>query len=193
MFYSRMSTFAAVLALVRTGIAVCASGQMAVGKSSDVMFTGGPSHDFSLWSGFLMSNNCRLISQNGATASEAQLCAGGYFKGASVQCDASANRRGRHAGEPLEVFSYDGWELQCVAGGGVYRAGVLRPRIVGMCTTSTGSRPSVRASGVGEIFARFGEADRPYTRHDERLFNQFLFNSERTADGADTRLCPPAA
>lgn len=36
-----------------------------------------------------MTNGCKIIAQNGATQSEAQLCAGGYFGGASVQCDSS--------------------------------------------------------------------------------------------------------
>lgn len=34
-----------------------------------------------------MTNNCKLISQNGITQDKGQLCAGGYFNGASVQCD----------------------------------------------------------------------------------------------------------
>ncbi|GJE93393.1 hypothetical protein PsYK624_095520 [Phanerochaete sordida] len=87
----RVPIAVALIALVHPCIAVCAPGQMAVGKSSDVMFTGGPSHDFLLWSGFLMTNNCHIISQNGLTQSESQLCAGGYFKGASVQCDSGGN------------------------------------------------------------------------------------------------------
>lgn len=33
-----------------------------------------------------MSNNCKLIAQNGMTQSQSQLCKGGYFKGASVTC-----------------------------------------------------------------------------------------------------------
>ncbi|KAF8601212.1 hypothetical protein BDV93DRAFT_608276 [Ceratobasidium sp. AG-I] len=68
-----------------TAIAVCASGQMAVGTSFFQMFTG-PNGSFNVYSGFLMANNCGLISQNGSTQNENQFCKGGYNNGASVTC-----------------------------------------------------------------------------------------------------------
>jgi hypothetical protein len=34
-----------------------------------------------------MANNCGLISQNGETQDENQMCSGGYNAGASVTCD----------------------------------------------------------------------------------------------------------
>ena len=39
------------------------------------------------YSGFLMTNDCKIISQNGATQDKRQMCNGGYFKGADVTCD----------------------------------------------------------------------------------------------------------
>ncbi|KAJ7826946.1 hypothetical protein B0H13DRAFT_2374107 [Mycena leptocephala] len=66
--------------------AVCASGQMAVGSEFLQIFTG-PNSAFNVFSGFLMANNCGLISQNGETQDENQMCSGGYNAGASVTCD----------------------------------------------------------------------------------------------------------
>ncbi|KAF8598577.1 hypothetical protein BDV93DRAFT_561176 [Ceratobasidium sp. AG-I] len=65
--------------------AVCGSGQMAVGSSFLQMFTG-PNGSFNVYAGFLMANNCGLISQNGFTQNENQMCKGGYHNGASVTC-----------------------------------------------------------------------------------------------------------
>ncbi|KDN48740.1 hypothetical protein RSAG8_02727, partial [Rhizoctonia solani AG-8 WAC10335] len=65
--------------------AVCASGQMAVGSTMWQMFTG-PNQSYNTYSGFLMSNNCRVIASNGQTQNENQICKGGYSKGASVTC-----------------------------------------------------------------------------------------------------------
>lgn len=42
-------------------------------------------------SGFEMTNNCKLISQNGITDDNNQVCAGDYFDGASVTCNDSGN------------------------------------------------------------------------------------------------------
>ena len=50
---------------------------------------GGEPSSFDEYSGFLMANNCNLISQNGITQATDQMCKGGYSKGASVTCDGS--------------------------------------------------------------------------------------------------------
>ncbi|CAE7210149.1 unnamed protein product [Rhizoctonia solani] len=65
--------------------AVCAGGQMAVGSTMWQMFTG-PNQAYNTYSGFLMSNNCRVIASNGQTQDENQMCRGGYSRGASVAC-----------------------------------------------------------------------------------------------------------
>ncbi|KAJ7936553.1 hypothetical protein B0H13DRAFT_1946504 [Mycena leptocephala] len=81
--------------------AVCASGQMAVGSEFLQIFTG-PNSAFNVFSGFLMANNCGLISQNGETQDENQMCSGAYNAGASVTCDgnhqpiAAVDTQGNH-------------------------------------------------------------------------------------------------
>ncbi|KAG8832894.1 hypothetical protein FRC17_000388 [Serendipita sp. 399] len=83
------SLITGALALIATMIqptaAVCASGQMAVGVQMTQYFTG-PNSAFYTYSGFLMANNCGIISANGNTQSETQYCKGGYNNGASVKC-----------------------------------------------------------------------------------------------------------
>ncbi|EKM56596.1 uncharacterized protein PHACADRAFT_207801 [Phanerochaete carnosa HHB-10118-sp] len=79
-----------LVASVQQGLAVCSSGQMAVGTEFLEEFTG-PSATFNEYSGFLMSNNCNLIAQNGLTQATDQMCKGGYDGGASVTCDSSGN------------------------------------------------------------------------------------------------------
>lgn len=60
----------------------------------------GLTRTFLQYSGFLMANNCGLISQNGITESLGQMCQSGYSGGASVTCDGNkkyvpaSNRRG---------------------------------------------------------------------------------------------------
>ena len=49
----------------------------------------GPNGSFEVYCGFLMANDCGLISQNGLTQDSNQLCAGGYNASASVTCDSS--------------------------------------------------------------------------------------------------------
>ncbi|KAI0703623.1 hypothetical protein BC835DRAFT_1303148 [Cytidiella melzeri] len=44
-----------------------------------------------LHSGFLMSNHCGLISQNGQTRNSRQLCNGDYNHGAAIICDSNGN------------------------------------------------------------------------------------------------------
>ena len=51
-----------------------------------MQFTG-PASSFNLYSGFLMANNCGLISQSGSTQDSNEMCKGKYGNGASVQCD----------------------------------------------------------------------------------------------------------
>ncbi|KAI0818771.1 hypothetical protein BC629DRAFT_673693 [Irpex lacteus] len=51
----------------------------------------GPSGAFNVYAGFLMANNCGLISQNDLTEDSNQLCNGGYSHGASVSCDGNHN------------------------------------------------------------------------------------------------------
>ncbi|KDQ06044.1 hypothetical protein BOTBODRAFT_71124 [Botryobasidium botryosum FD-172 SS1] len=52
------------------------------------MFTG-PNRAYNVYAGFLMANDCKLISQNDATQDKDALCGGGYYKGASVTCDSN--------------------------------------------------------------------------------------------------------
>ncbi|KIP12229.1 hypothetical protein PHLGIDRAFT_327394 [Phlebiopsis gigantea 11061_1 CR5-6] len=80
----------ALITYAAPATAVCSSGQMAVGRESLQEFTG-PNGSFEEYSGFLMANNCGLISQNGVTQNFNQLCSGGYNAGASVSCDGNHN------------------------------------------------------------------------------------------------------
>ncbi|KAJ7930956.1 hypothetical protein B0H13DRAFT_868569 [Mycena leptocephala] len=68
--------------------AVCASGQLAVGTEFLQEFTG-PNSSFNVFAGFLMANNCGIISENGATQDSNQMCHGDYDGGASVTCNSS--------------------------------------------------------------------------------------------------------
>ncbi|EKM56599.1 uncharacterized protein PHACADRAFT_194192 [Phanerochaete carnosa HHB-10118-sp] len=88
MFFGKRSALVTAFLLSATAqrsLAVCDSGQMAVGTESISMFTG-PNGAFEEYSGFLMNNDCQLISQNGLTQDPNQMCDGGYSGGASVTC-----------------------------------------------------------------------------------------------------------
>ena len=49
----------------------------------------GPGGAFIEYSGYLMANDCGIISQNGLTQDPHQMCNGGYFGGANVICDSN--------------------------------------------------------------------------------------------------------
>lgn len=107
MFFSGRSAFALLAVFgvaAQPALAVCAPGQMAVGSEFLQQFTG-PARAFLVYSGFLMTNNCKLISQNGLTQSDDQMCKGGYNKGASVRCDGK--------GKPTSAIDTTGQSWQC--------------------------------------------------------------------------------
>ncbi|EKM57073.1 uncharacterized protein PHACADRAFT_142204 [Phanerochaete carnosa HHB-10118-sp] len=48
-----------------------------------------PGRSFLLYSGFMMTNNCKLIAESGSTKSSTQYCSGGYNDGRSVTYDSN--------------------------------------------------------------------------------------------------------
>lgn len=115
-----------------------------------LQFTG-PSGSSNVFAGFLMANDCGLISQNGLTQDSNQLCNSGYTDGADVTCNSShqyvpvilalhprltlrVQARGcsRHPGQPLELLADVGHELQrrglgrTLLGLGLLQSGLMR-------------------------------------------------------------------
>ncbi|KAF9072046.1 hypothetical protein BDP27DRAFT_1320985 [Rhodocollybia butyracea] len=69
--------------------AVCAGGQIGVGTLFLQEFTG-PNSAFNIYGGFLMTNDCALISESTSTQDENQMCiASGWSNGVSVTCDSN--------------------------------------------------------------------------------------------------------
>ena len=60
----------------------------ALATDISLQFTG-PGSAFIEYSGYLMANDCGIISQNGLTQDPNQMCNGGYYNGADVTCDGS--------------------------------------------------------------------------------------------------------
>ena len=60
----------------------------ALATDISLQFTG-PGSAFIEYSGYLMANDCGIISQNGLTQDPNQMCNGGYFHGANVICDSN--------------------------------------------------------------------------------------------------------
>lgn len=80
-----LAALAAASGLVGTTTAVCSEYQIAVGiEYSYVQDPGAPSTPY--YSGFEMTNDCKLIAQNGQTEDNNQVCNGDWFGGASVTC-----------------------------------------------------------------------------------------------------------
>lgn len=76
-----------LLAVVGPAAAVCAPGQLVLGVEGLTTMTSTPgSLSGMFYSGFMGTNNCDIVAQNGITQSPDQLCFGDYNNGASVHC-----------------------------------------------------------------------------------------------------------